>query len=78
MYKKLFSTKENEKYLMREYIFLFNRLKSEIKFLLLINDNYLKKHIINIFKFYLKNYNCSLEITKDINNFIKLIANNNE
>ena len=54
MYKKIFPNKENEKYLIAEYIFLFNRLRTEIKNLLLINDIDIKNEIIHIFKF-----NCS-------------------
>ena len=36
MYKKIFAKKENEKYLVAEYFFLLDRLKSQIDYILLI------------------------------------------
>jgi hypothetical protein len=59
MYEKIFSLKNEEKYLIAEYYFLFNRIKSKQKSLLLLKDNNLNTQIIYIFKFFLKNYNVS-------------------
>ena len=73
MYKKLFKTKEQEKYLIREYYFLLNRLNTEIKYLLLINDTNIKKDINNIFNFFMKHYNCSSNTKRNITSFLKLI-----
>ena len=73
MYKRLFKKSNEEKYLIAEYYFLLNRLKWEKKYLLLINDIKIKKHIIKIFKFFMKNYKCSRRQMKKINNFIKSI-----
>ena len=74
MYKKIFIKKEDEPYLIAEYYFLLNRLKSELKYLLLIKDNKIKNHIKNIFEYFINNYNCSLENKKEINNFLKLMS----
>ena len=73
MYEKIFKKKEDEKYLIAEYYFLFNRLKSKLNNLLLINDNQIKKYFINIYKHFLDNYNCTIEKRNDINSFIQLI-----
>ena len=73
MYYKIFSTKDNEKFLMAEYIYLFNRLNSRLKTLLLINDHRINKRIIKTFQFFLKNYNCSNYQKKNIIKFINLI-----
>ena len=70
----LFIKKEDEPYLIAEYYFLLNRLKSELKYLLLIKDNKIKNHIKNIFEYFINNYNCSLENKKEINNFLKLMS----
>ena len=72
-YKNLFSNKKEEKYLIAEYFFLLNRLKCEIKYLLLIEDNNIKKQIMNIFHDLLNKYNCNENQRQDINNFLKLI-----
>ena len=74
MYEKIFSLKNEEKYLIAEYYFLFNRIKSKAKALLLLNDKNLNNQIINIFKFLLKNYNVSKLNEKSINNFINSIS----
>ena len=74
MYEKIFSLKNEEKYLIAEYYFLFNRIKSKAKALLIINDKNLNNQIINIFKFLLKNYNVSKLNEKSINNFINSIS----
>ena len=73
MYKKLLNTKENEKYLIAEYIFLFNILKDKLIYLLIINAYNLTKRIENIFIFFLKNYNISIKEKNDLNNFLKII-----
>ena len=73
MYKKIFQKKEDEKYLIAEYYFLLNRLKEQIKEILILNDQSIKEHILNIFQFFLRNYQCSEEQKNDINNFLKLI-----
>ena len=72
-YKNIFLNKEGEKYLIAEYFYLFNRLNSELKYLLLINDNSIKKNVINIFKYFLNNYNINEKQRQDINYFLKLI-----
>jgi len=76
MYKKIFSTKENEKYLIAENLFLFNRLKLQINELILLNSHNLNKQIINIFRYFLKNYKCSTELRNNITNFMNSIINN--
>ncbi len=73
MYKKLFKTKKEQKYLIAEYDFLLKLLKWEMKHLLLLNDQKIKEKFINIFKFFLKNYKCSVVQRNKINSFIKLI-----
>lgn len=73
MYKKIFQTKNEEKYLIAEYYFLLNRLKYQINELLLINDRNLKDNINKIFLFFMQNYECSEQQKNDINNFLKLI-----
>ena len=73
MYKKLFLKKKEEKYLIAEYFFVLKRLKWEMKYILLLNDNNLKKQIVNIFHFFINNYNCSRKQKIMINNFLKLI-----
>ena len=59
MYIKLFNTKENEKYLISEYFFLFNRLKEQLIYLLIINEHNLIKKIEKIFVSFLNDYNLS-------------------
>ena len=76
MYKKIFSTKENEKYLVAENLFLFNRLKLQINELILLNSHNLNKQIINIIRYFLKNYKCSTELRNNITNFMNSIINN--
>ena len=73
MYKKIFPKKEGEKYLIAEYIFLFNRIQSQINNLLLIKDNSIKKYIFHIFKYFIYNYNCSIAKKNDIKKLINLI-----
>ena len=72
-YRKIFQKKEDEKYLIAEYYFLLNRLKEQIKDILILNDQSIKEHILNIFQFFLRNYQCTEEQKNDINNFLKLI-----
>lgn len=74
MYKKLFTKKKEEKYLIAEHYFLLNRLKWERKYLLLINDTNIKKNITTIFQLFMKHYKCSKRQKRNINNFIKLIS----
>ena len=79
MYKKIFSTKENEKYLIAEYLFLFNRIKLQIKALIILNSPKINMQIINIFKIFLNNYKCSTDIRNNITKFINTInINSNE
>ena len=73
MYKHLFQGKEEEKYLIFEYNFLFNRLRDGLQNILLINDYKINASIKNIFSFFINHYNCSLEQRNEINNFLKLI-----
>lgn len=73
MYKKLFSKKEEEKYLVAEYYFLLNRLKNQLQYILLINDDGIKKSIIDNFNFFLNNYESSIEQKNNIINFLKMI-----
>ena len=73
MVKKIFNTKEDEKYLISDYFFLFNVLKNQLIYLLLLNAHNLMKKIKNIFIFFLKNYNISNKRKNNINNFLKLI-----
>lgn len=79
MYKKIFSTKENEKYLIAEYLFLFNRIKLQINALIILNSQKINIQIINIFKNFLHNYKCSTDIRNNITKFINTInINSNE
>ena len=73
MYKYIFKKKEEEKYLIAEYNYLFNRIKSDLKFLLLINDNNIKKRFKNIFEFYIKKFNCSEDKKNDISKLLKIL-----
>jgi len=73
MYEKIFSLKNEEKYLIAEYYFLFNRINTRKKSLLLLKDKNINNQIINIFKFFLKKYNVSKVNEKNINNFINSI-----
>ena len=73
IYKKIFSKKEEEKYLIPEYNFLFNRLKSNLKHILLINNNCINKQIRNIFNYFINNYNCSKNKRNLIIDFLKKI-----
>ena len=71
MYKKIFSRKEDEKYLIAEYNFLLNRLISELDYLLLIKNHELNNQIIAIFKYFMNKYKNTNK--KKINSFISLI-----
>ena len=73
MYKKIFSSKKDEKILIAEYLFLFNRLIWEKKHLLLLNDTRINSQIINNFILFLNNYNCSIKQKRDIIHFLGLI-----
>ena len=72
-YKKIFTLKKDEKYLIAEYDFLLNRLKWQIKYLLLLNDKSIKEQIINTFLYFLRNYYSTKERRNDIYDFLKLI-----
>ena len=74
MYKKIFQQKEDEKYLIAEYYFLYNRLKWELEYLLLLKDNNIKDHIKNIFQHFINNYNCSIQKRNHIINFLNNIS----
>ena len=76
IYKKIFSKKEEQKYLIAEYNFLFNRLKSKLNNILLINNSCINKQIRNIFEYFINNYNCSINTSNIINNFLKKIPIN--
>ena len=71
MYKKIFNSKDNIKYLIGEYIFLLNRLKKQKKYILLINDTHINQQIINNFHNFLNTYNSSKNIEKKIFNFLE-------
>jgi hypothetical protein len=73
MYKKIFATKENERYLIAEYFFLYNRLKSQINYLLLIKNRKINNKIIKTFKLFLKKYECTTTERNNITKFINLI-----
>ena len=73
MYGKLFSVKTDEKYLIAEYHFLFNRLRSLQKYLLLLNNKDINNQINHIFQIFLKKYECSTAEKKNINDFLNLI-----
>ena len=73
MYAKLFSVKNDEKYLIAEYHFLFNRLRSLQKYLLLLNNKDINNQINYIFQIFLKKYECSTAEKKNINDFLNLI-----
>ena len=75
MYKKIFSNKENEKFLITEYIFLLNRLQSQVNYLLLLKNPKINNQIINNFRYFLKYYNCSSETRNNIINLTNSIIN---
>ena len=70
MYKKLFKSKNYEKYLIREYLYLLNLLNTGKKKIALLNNTKIKSLIVNYFSFFLANYNCSINQTKDIISFL--------
>ena len=76
MYKKIFSNINNEKYLVAEYLFLFNRLKSQKYYLILLKSQSINKQIINIIRYFLNNYKSTIEIRNDLNNFMNSLINN--
>ena len=76
MYKKLFSNKENERFLIAEYLFLLKRLEFQLDYLLLINDNNINNQFINIFKNFLLNYNCTDYQKNETINLINSISKN--
>ena len=73
MNKKIFKSKEEEKYLIGAYCLIINDLNNSIKYLSKINDNSIKKGIIIVFNHALKNYNFSKEQRYYINNFLNLL-----
>ena len=73
MYKKIFTTKADKKYLFAEYFFLFNRLKRKVNHLLIINDKIINNQINNIFMNFLQEGKCTRKEKKKINKFLKLI-----
>ena len=76
MYKHIFFKKEEEKYFIAEYIYLINRIKFDLKHLLLINDNNIKHHVKNIVENFLNNYNCSKAQKNDINYILQSLNMN--
>ena len=78
MYKRIFSKKEEEKLLIFQYYFLFYRFKNDLKHLLLINNNSIIIQFKRIFKFFIDNYNCSIERRNEINSFLNTITTNSK
>jgi hypothetical protein len=73
MYKKIFSLKEDEKYLIAEYFSLFNHLHKQMDKFLLINDNKMKKYFINTLHYFINHYNCTLKQKHYIKNILSSI-----
>ena len=73
MYAKIFQSKNEQKYLIAEYKFLFKRLLSQKKALLLLNNKNINEQIIHIFKNFMNNYNSSKIDYYYINNFLNSI-----
>ena len=71
--KKLFKSKEEEKYLIGAYFLIINNLKHSIKSISKIIDNNIKKRTNNFFNNTLKNFNCSSKLRYSINNFLNLL-----
>ena len=76
MYTKLFPLKNDEKYLIAEYIFLFKRLLSQKNALLLLNNKNINEQIIHIFQNFMNKYNSSKINYQYINNFLNSINSN--
>ena len=74
MYKKLFFNKENERFLIAEYLFLFKRIELRLNDLLLINDHDINHQFIKIFRNFLENYNCTDYQRKEIINLINSLS----
>ena len=74
MYKKLFFNKENERFLIAEYLFLFKRIELQLNNLLLINDHDINHQFIKIFRNFLENYNCTDYQRKEIINLINSLS----
>ena len=70
----LFHNTTDEKYLITEFYILFNRLKYDLKSILLIKDDSLKIQIRNVIEFFVNSYNCTIETRNEVNNFLKLIS----
>jgi len=70
MFKKLFKSKEEEKYLIGGYLWIINNLRPKF---LKITESEIKTNFIKIFQHLLKNYNCTINQRKKINNFLKNI-----
>ena len=70
MYRKIFKSKEEQKFLIAEYFFIFNRLKGQKKYILLLNNTGIKSQIIDTFIILLNNYNCSIQQKRNIINFL--------
>ena len=76
MYKKLFANEENERFLIAEYLFLIKRLELQLNYFLLISDYNMSKQFINVFKYFLDNYNCSDYQKNKIINLLNSISKN--
>jgi hypothetical protein len=74
MYEKLFTSKNDQKYLIGEYYYLLNKLRSKIKSLLLLNEKSINDQIIYIFKLFLNKNNVSISTTNNINDFLNRIS----
>ena len=76
MYIRILSGKEEEKYLITQYYFLFYRFKLDLKNLLLTNDKSIKIKIKRIFEFFINKYDCSFDKRNEIINFLQALNNN--
>ena len=73
MYKKIFTLKTDEKYLIAEYFTLFNYLETQMNKFLLINDNKMKQYFVNSLYYFINHYNCTLKKQRYIKKIISLI-----
>ena len=71
--KQIFSTKNEEKYLIALQFWILNNFKIGIKYLLKMNEPKIKDKIISVFKFFLAKYQYSIEQKNEINSFLKSI-----
>jgi len=74
MYEKIFTSKNEQKYLIGEYYFLLNRLRYNINSLLLLKNKSINDQIIYIFKSFLNKNKVSKNTINIINNFLNRIG----